>query len=390
MGRSLNINEIDIEGFRKEIEELGRETKSNLGKKEVRHIILQDWAHRLMWVIGIATSWILINPISILLLGIVKSNRWTMIGHHILHKAYDRVEGIPRYYTSKTFAKGWRRYIDWFDWMIPGAWAFEHNYLHHYHTGEVGDPDFPQKNVNTIRTAKLPRWMKYFYAFFLMATWRFVYYAPNTLYYHEMKKKSNKALDDALKFEEEYKKSFPGARIYSPFSNLGSKYWMKCILPYALFNFVLLPLAFYPLGTAAVWMVFGNMVLAELFTNVHTFLTVVTNHAGEDIPYFESRVGSKSEFYYRQVVGTVNYNGGNEIIDTLQGYMNYQIEHHLWPEIPMNRYRELQPKVEALCNKYGVEYKKESVWIRGKKLVDLMVGKTHMEPLETKLHAQLK
>jgi len=104
----------------------------------------------------------------------------------------------------------------------------------------------------------------------------------------------------------------------------------------------------------------------------------------------ESRVGSKSEFYYRQVVGTVNYNGGNEVIDTLQGYMNYQIEHHLWPELPMNRYRELQPSVEALCNKYGVEYKKESVWLRGKKLVDLMVGKTHMKPLETKLHTQLK
>jgi len=385
MGRSININDIDIEGFRREIEALGRSTKSKLGKKEVRHIIAQDWAHRLMWVIGIATSWIVINPLSIILLGVVKSNRWTMIGHHILHRAYDRVEGIPKYYTSTSFAKGWRRYIDWFDWMIPGAWAFEHNYLHHYHTGEIGDPDFPQKNVNTIRKAKLPKWMKYVYAFLLMATWRFVYYAPNTLFYHEMKKRSNKDLDNAMKFEEEHKKSFPGARIYSPFSVLGAKYWMKCILPYATFNFILLPLAFYPLGKIAVLMVFGNMVLAELFTNLHTFFTVVANHAGDDIPYFESRVSSKSEFYYRQVVGTVNFNGGNEFLDTIQGYMNYQIEHHLWPEMPMNRYRELQPKVEAICNKYGVEYKKESIWLRAKKLVDLMIGKTDMLPLETKL-----
>lgn len=53
MGRTLNINDIDIEGFRKEVEALGRETKSKLGKKDVRHIIMQDWVHRLMWVIGL-------------------------------------------------------------------------------------------------------------------------------------------------------------------------------------------------------------------------------------------------------------------------------------------------------------------------------------------------
>ena len=33
------------------------------------------------------------------------------------------------------------RYLDWLDWMLPEAWVFEHNVLHHSHTGEDADPD---------------------------------------------------------------------------------------------------------------------------------------------------------------------------------------------------------------------------------------------------------
>lgn len=389
MAPTLDISKIDLQGFKKEIDALGKEAKAELGQTEIRHIRRMDWLFRIMWVLGIATSWIFINPVSIFLLGMVKSCRWTMIGHYIRHRSYDRIEGIPKMYTSKVFANGWRRFIDWFDWMVPGAWEFEHNYLHHYHTGEQGDPDFLQKNVSTIRSAKLPRFIKYIYAFVLMSTWRFVYYAPNTLFYLEMKKKSNEAVDNAMKYEEEFKKSFPGARIYSPFSKMGWKFWSQCLLPYGLFNFVVIPLLFFPLGTTAMWMVFWNMVLAELFTNIHTFLVVVTNHAGDDVPYFDDRVETKAEFYFRQVVGTVNYSCGNDVVDILHGFNNYQIEHHLYPDMPMNKYRELQPKVEAVCNKYGVPYKKDSVWIRSKKLIDVMVGKVDMQPLNTKVQTKI-
>ncbi len=386
MGAALvDIQKIDINGFAEEIKRLGKDAKATVGKKEVRHVIAMDWLFRIMYVIGLATSWIAINPVSIFLLGMVKSCRWTMMGHFILHRAYDRIEGIPKMYTSKVFAKGWRRFIDWFDWMVPGAWEFEHNFLHHYYTGEVGDPDFPQKNVSTIRESKMPKFLKYIYAFILMSTWRYVYYAPNTLFYHELKKKSNEAVDEAMRYEEEYKKSFPGSRIYSPFSKFGAKYWVKCLLPYGLFNFVIIPLLFFPLGTHAMWMVFWNMILAELFTNIHTFLIVVTNHAGDDVPYFDDRVETKAEFYFRQVVGSVNYSCGNEVVDIMHGYNNYQIEHHLWPDLPMNKYRELQPKVEKLCAKYGIPYKKDSVWVRSKKLLDVMLGRTEMKPLNTKL-----
>jgi fatty acid desaturase len=62
----------------------------------------------------------------------------------------------------------------------------------------------------------------------------------------------------------------------------------------------------------------------------------------------------------------------------LHGWLNYQIEHHLWPDLPMSEYQRLQPQVKALCEKYGIPYVQESVWVRLKKTVDVMVGNSSM------------
>src|SRR5512147_2892540 len=85
------------------------------------------------------------------------------------------------------------------------------------------------------------------------------------------------------------------------------------------------------------------------------------------------------ESMLRQVVGPTNYPRGDELTDTLHLYLNYQIEHHLWPDLPMLRYREVQPKVKALCEKHGVPYVQESVFTRIRKMADVAVGKASMK-----------
>ena len=32
-----------------------------------------------------------------------------------------------------TTKEGWRRFIDWLDWIDPTHWDDEHNHLHHFH-----------------------------------------------------------------------------------------------------------------------------------------------------------------------------------------------------------------------------------------------------------------
>ncbi len=45
----------------------------------------------------------------------------------------------------------------------------------------------------------------------------------------------------------------------------------------------------------------------------------------------------------------------------------------------MLRYREVQPQVKALCEKYGIPYVQESVFARLRKMLDVAVGRTSMK-----------
>ena len=65
--------------------------------------------------------------------------------------------------------------------MIPEAWIYEHNVLHHQSTGEARDPDLIERNLEPIHRAGAPRWVRGVLLAALAATWRASYYAPNTL-----------------------------------------------------------------------------------------------------------------------------------------------------------------------------------------------------------------
>jgi fatty acid desaturase len=121
-----------------------------------------------------------------------------------------------------------------------------------------------------------------------------------------------------------------------------------------------------------------NSFFAELLTNLHTFLMIVPNHAGEDVHRFDTPNSDRAELYVRQILGSTNFETGGEIRDFLHGYLNYQIEHHLWPDLPPAAYQRAAPRVKALCEKYGVPYLQESVWVRARKAIDVMVGKASM------------
>ena len=61
------------------------------------------------------------------------------------------------------------------------------------------------------------------------------------------------------------------------------------------------------------------------------------------------------EWYLRQVLGTANFEG-SQLLHVMTGNLGYQIEHHLFPDLPSNRYAEISVKVRALCDKYGIPY----------------------------------
>ncbi len=382
--------QLDLNALAKELDALHQEMLQTQGAEDLAHLQkMRTWARRCTQM-GYATAWLAPNPLSALLLAQANFARWAVIAHPVCHRAYDRIEETPKHLTSKHFAKGWRRFVDWFDWMLPEAWHEEHDILHHYRLGEVEDPDLVEVNLDWLRESKLPLAARLALVGFFVLLWKPLYYAPNTL--KEMRgaqarrAAQTNAKTDAPPADDKEGRGDTLLRLgqWLPFTEEGRALWLQCYLPYLGWNFGATPLLFSPLGPWAVGSVFMNKVAAEALANIISFIMIVPNHVGEDIPRFEGPVRQgKKEFYLRQIMGSVNYTCGHDAIDFVHGWLNYQIEHHLFPDLPLSQYQKVQPRVREICLKYGVPYVQENVFKRVKKTIDVMVGRRSMPRVKT-------
>jgi linoleoyl-CoA desaturase len=59
--------------------------------------------------------------------------------------------------------------------------------------------------------------------------------------------------------------------------------------------------------------------------------------------------------YVRQLIGAANING-SPMFHIMSGNLGYQVEHHLYPDMPSSRYGEIAPRVREICKKYGLPY----------------------------------
>ena len=79
---------------------------------------------------------------------------------------------------------------------------------------------------------------------------------------------------------------------------------------------------------------------------------------------------TRAEWYLRQIRGSSNFSG-TQGLHILSGNLSHQIEHHLFPDMPANRYAQVAPKIKALCAEYGIHYNEasfikqfSSVWVK--------------------------
>jgi fatty acid desaturase len=69
----------------------------------------------------------------------------------------------------------------------------------------------------------------------------------------------------------------------------------------------------------------------------------------------ETEDESRGATYVRQLIGAANIEGG-PIFHVLSGNLGYQVEHHLFPDMPSTRYGEIAPRVREICKKYELPY----------------------------------
>jgi len=381
------IDKLDLAAFTEDIKKLGRNLEGKQGPADVVHLNkLIGWSN-FCGIIGLLTMGYSVNLLSIIGISTWTFTRWTMIAHHTCHGGYDKCHPNKKRWNKFKFAIGsfWRRLADWFDWMMPEAWNVEHNNRHHYNLSELEDPDLVENNLSDLRSMKAPLWFKYFYVFVAACTWKWLYYSPNT--YKELKlakwRREGRKIPAGVKATDAVTiKTLLFSKI--PFYSL-SEFFFVVIGPYILLHFFVMPMPYLFIGQYfdrddmyrnALY----NLFLADILTNIHGFVAVVTNHAGDDMYRF--RYGCRphsGSFHLRQVLASVDFSYGTDLVDFLHGFLNYQIEHHLWPNLSMRSYQKSGPLVREICDKHGVPYIKQNVFWRVKKTVDIMVGNTSMK-----------
>ncbi|KAJ1461049.1 fatty acid desaturase-domain-containing protein [Pelagophyceae sp. CCMP2097] len=380
------IGKLDFEAFNEECTALGKELVAAQGPADVAHLEKIIWWSRLCQYSGALTMCFSVNIFSIFMLSLGTLTRWTIVGHHVCHGGFDKCDKTKKY-NRFTFGVGSlkRRCVDWLDWMLVEAWNVEHNQLHHYHLGENSDPDLVEQNMDYLRGLDVPVAAKYAAVFWMMLTWKWWYYSPNTFKQLKANERRRQGLPPLADNEAPQTFDFlwlVGLGADTFFS--GREFIVRVVGPYFLQRFVLMPLPALLFGASYYKTAVINLFLAELLTNAHSFLVVATNHAGDDLYRFEKHCRPRSAtFFVRQIISSSNFSLGDDVTDFLHGWLNYQVEHHMWPDLSPLTYQKVQPRVEAMCKKHGIPYIKQSVWWRLKKLTDIMVGKTSMRKFPT-------
>jgi linoleoyl-CoA desaturase len=98
--------------------------------------------------------------------------------------------------------------------------------------------------------------------------------------------------------------------------------------------------------------------VANVTRNIWTNIIIFCGHFPAGVEHFRVKDvegETRARWYLRQLMGSCNIKG-SKAFHILSGNLSHQIEHHLFPDMPSNRYPEVAPRVRALAKRYGLNY----------------------------------
>jgi fatty acid desaturase len=97
---------------------------------------------------------------------------------------------------------------------------------------------------------------------------------------------------------------------------------------------------------------------ANIVRNVWAYSIIFCGHFPDQTYTFsqeEVADETRGGWYVRQLLGSANIDGG-PLFHLLAGNLSFQVEHHLYPDMPSSRYAEIAPRVRDVCRRYGLPY----------------------------------
>src|SRR4051812_37996798 len=99
-------------------------------------------------------------------------------------------------------------------------------------------------------------------------------------------------------------------------------------------------------------------VTANIIRNLWSHAIIFCGHFPDQTYTFSQKEvedESRGAWYVRQLVGAANIEG-SPLFHVASGNLGYQVEHHLFPDMPSTRYAEIAPRVKEICERYELPY----------------------------------
>ncbi len=334
-----HLTDADIETLGVELDSIRQDIEDSRGARDARYIrrtiafqralevagrlMLAGSSKRSYWWAGTAT------------LGVAKIIENMEIGHNVMHGQWDWMND-PEIHSST------------WEWDMSGAskhWRFTHNFMHHKYTNILGMDD--DVGYGVIRVTRDQKWKPAnLYGNLLFNTLLAVGFEWGVGLQHLELGKIFKGRDD---------RQATLARV----KEFGVKAGHQVAKDYVVYP------ALTSLSPGATFMsTLKANAVANVIRNVWANAVIFCGHFPDGAEKFTKTdmVGeSRGQWYLRQMLGSANFENG-PALRFMSGNLCYQIEHHLFPDMCSNRYKEVAPRVRALADRYGIPYNSASLF----------------------------
>jgi NADPH-dependent stearoyl-CoA 9-desaturase len=311
----------DLDGIRTDIEEAR-------GERDARYIRRTIQLQRGLAAGGRAALFASHNKIARIagtaMLATAKIIENMELGHNITHGQWDWMND-PEIHSTE-----W----EW-DTTSPSVhWKKSHNFIHHKYTNVVGlDDDIGYGIMRLTRDQRWERWMignpVYNVLLGTLFEWGVAAHGLETTKFRRGEKSKGEVLKDLKIVGKKVGKQV--GKDYIVFPALSGRNWKRTLKANA---------------------------VANLIRNYWSYAVIFCGHFPDGAEKFtreEFDNETPGEWYLRQMLGSANFHAG-PVTAFMSGNLCYQIEHHLFPDLPSNRYAEISERVKALCEKYDLPY----------------------------------
>ena len=328
------MTKAELEAFAGELDQLRAEVLADLGQRDADYIRGVVRKQRYSEILGRVFIHFSIEPVSwtlgVGLLSVSKILENMEIGHNVMHGQYDWMNDPALY--SQTY--------EWDNQCDADSWRKTHNYEHHAYTNIIGmDRDY---GYGILRLSDDTAW-KLRHVFNVVTFGLLSTFFQTGVGLHELEIENIANGKVAVKEKVPFLKRF-----------------LKKVKGQMIKDYIFFPLL---AGPMAIKVLVANL-LANFIRNLWSASVIFCGHFTKDTQIFHDvdyEKETRGEWYCRQALGSSNFIGG-KWLHIMSGNLSYQIEHHLFPDLPAHRYGEMSPKVEVILKKYGLTYNSARFW----------------------------